>query len=197
MAAWLAVTSPTAAQCVLPPASQATVDQVAAEFGGLPQDLLSWWQCMGGVATETAVAFLLPPGYQPYPPAEALRARQQWLALMPSSGGDSDAAGTAGSATGAFHRRFLSIATDTCGQELVVDLRDGDRYGCVMEWDPETPNPGCWLWPNVAAMLAETAAAMTSSVPALSDYAERMRRLGLRRDPVTVVVEADGAIEWA
>jgi len=197
IAAWLTANSPTAAECVLPPVPPEAVNRVAAEFDGhLPADLLRWWQCMGGVTTDTAVAFVLPPGYLPYPPDEALLAWRQGLALMSESGTDADAGGVAGAGGTAFDRRFLPIATDTCGQMLYLDLRSGDLYGCVMEWDPESPNPGCPMWPNVAAMLADTAAAMTDSIPALSEHAERMRRLGLWCDPATVMVDSDGTIEW-
>lgn len=67
-----------------------------------------------------------------------------------------------------FTEDLLPIATSPGGDSLVVRLRPGETHGHVHFWDHELWGLGVPLWPSVAAMLDDTAAALLSGGPALT-----------------------------
>ncbi len=59
---------------------------------------------------------------------------------------------------------WLPIAADGGGGYLIVDLREGDRYGVVGRLDPEFPPPfGFDSYPSAAALLEYAATALETS----------------------------------
>ncbi|WP_436535288.1 SMI1/KNR4 family protein [Actinoplanes sp. HUAS TT8] len=201
IAEWLRQNAPASASEIRPPASDALIAQVEAEIGRpLPADLREWWQQSDGVE-EPELAFLLPPGFAPLSCREALSQRAMSLeitASSPSGGPPIDEAGDERAAD--FHPLFLPIGTDTLGNTLCADLRDGRRHGCVGEWNHEAGWDDALRWENVAAMLADVRAALVDGRPALADYASRRGQRFAGRDVDTPVFSAevtdDGELEW-
>jgi cell wall assembly regulator SMI1 len=196
---WLNAHAPATAAQVRGPGDPALVDALERDVGvALPADLRAWWARTDGFQ-RGAVEALLPHMHVPLPVADAREDRRTWLRIEAGVAHE-DSAGEdelAGSFSHRFRPVFVPISTDNCGQLLFVDLRPGPRHGCVCEWDHEEGFLKPPHWPGVAAMLAETADALATGGPALTEHHERLRATGHRREGrAWASVTADGELEW-
>jgi cell wall assembly regulator SMI1 len=195
---WLTVNAPGVVDDLKPPAQAAAVDAVVQEVGRpLPDDLVAWWQLVGGVTQRSGTGvFPGSPGFWPYSPEDALDSRRQWLETMAEFDNDVEESGQAGDPAYTFQLPFLPIGTDGAGQDLYVDLRAGQQRGCVTMWDIEFPGRDLPRWPSVGAMLADVADAMTYGTPALTAFAARMQAEGFEENPVRLAVVNREQIDW-
>ncbi len=112
---------------------------------------------MDGIAdADYRAGFPIPPFYLPSPVADV---REQFVSL--SRFADSECCGAsgahatiAGEASFGFCTATVPICWESGGNVLVVDLRDGTRRGCVMEWAAEEGYSET-TWAGTAAMLAD------------------------------------------
>jgi hypothetical protein len=82
---------------------------------------------------------------------------------------------------------------DGSGNDLVVDLRDGDQQGCVMIWWHEGGLHA--RWPGIAAMLADICDAVEHGRPEDRDpTAEELAHRTMTRH--LAVFTADGGLRW-
>jgi len=152
---WLTRHAPVTAAAIRPSAGVAEVPGV----GSLPADLLGWWGLMDGIAdADYRAGSPIPPCYLPLPVAD-VRDRLAGLARF----ADEDCCGAGGAhATAAGETSFgyctatVPIRWSLGGDVLVVDLRDGPRHGCVLEWTAEEGYADM-AWAGTAAMLADVA----------------------------------------
>jgi hypothetical protein len=145
----------------------------------LPADVLAWWELMDGIDDSDYRAGN--PIATVFAPLPVARVRERFASLARFSG--ERCCGADGSHPTAAGERMFGFCTGTVpicwslnGDVLVVDLRDGARHGCVMEW---TAEEGLFetAWAGTAAMLA--------------DIADRLD------DPTWTQVVDDGVLQWA
>ncbi|MET9902417.1 SMI1/KNR4 family protein [Streptomyces sp. NPDC006446] len=161
-----------------PPADPAALRRAGQETGRpLSEGLAAWWRAADGVSptrpTVGETPFrLFPYGCDPYPVAEALTRRKQYLRALrdtvPPPLADAlegwlarcgqDRAGTyyPQDATPLWLPQWLPVAGDGLGGGLFVDLRAGDQYGCVVRHGTMShgPKPS---WPDMETLLAHVA----------------------------------------
>ncbi len=65
---------------------------------------------------------------------------------------------------------FLPIADAADAGLVYVDLRDGDQFGCVVEWYAEGGEASAPWWGSVGEMLDDVAQALNDGRPALQTY---------------------------
>lgn len=174
IAAWLAGHAPATSDCLNPPAADAAIADAEHTLGRpFPADLVRWWQRVDGARVLIGRANLFPPFYLPCGPAYMLGEWRTWqdVYLDPALGGP-NAAGAlealaetpAGSPVMVFVPAFVPIAIDGAGGNLVVDLRPGPRYGCVLGFSADSGSSGPH-WDSVAAMLDDVATALELNTP--------------------------------
>ncbi|BCJ39563.1 hypothetical protein GCM10010168_92580 [Actinoplanes ianthinogenes] len=133
----------------------------------LPDDLADWWRLADGMD-----GVLIPMLFRPLSATGALGGYRTMIAAgseAPGYGGPSyreHLAAPAGTVCrhGFWLPQWLPIATDLGTHLLFVDLRPGPDFGCVSGIDEHREHDNR-LWPDVAAMLAEVAAAMRDGTP--------------------------------
>lgn len=118
---------------------------------------------------------LLPIGFL-FSMEEILELRSGYLGEMSSR----STVGEPGEPTADFRTSFLPLA-GIDGDYLYLDLRPGDRRGCVAFWDHVNGNPDGALWPNLTALLEDLWFALKEKRPLMDRQ---------------VFVEASGGIEW-
>jgi cell wall assembly regulator SMI1 len=187
IATWLADNARATAACLNPPASGAAIGAAERQLGrSLPADLVRWWRRVNGAQVLIGRASLLPPFYLPCSVDHMLR---EWRVRREVYHHDPDdpiahaaLSSPAGSRTLLFPPAFVPIAIDGAGGNLVVDLRSGPLYGCVLGFDAESGSDGPW-WANVAAMLDDVADALERGTSSrFLDY--------------VAVVREDGTLDW-
>jgi cell wall assembly regulator SMI1 len=186
---WLADNAPATAACINPPASGAAIGAAERQLGrSLPADLVRWWHRGNGAQVLIGRASLLPPFYLPCSVDHMLSQRRMWqevyrhLNIDEAIAYDAALSAPAGSMALQFLPAFVPIAIDGAGGNLVVDLRSGPLYGCVLGFDAESGSDGPW-WANVAAMLDDVADALERGTPSrFLDY--------------VAVVREDGTLDW-
>lgn len=170
---WVRAQSPALHAALLPPATDADLAAAEETLGRpLPADLAAWWRLFGGIAETYTHWPLVPPHWQPHGLAGALRLRK--LMIQAISGIHFATRGEEQDFEAAALREpagtpcmelwlpaWLPVAGDGAGYELFVDLRAGERHGCVMEWDKYSGADRDPVWPDVTAMLAETVRALS------------------------------------
>ncbi|WP_158562892.1 SMI1/KNR4 family protein [Marinitenerispora sediminis] len=104
--------------------------------------------------------------------------------------------GTAGTPPHGYSPRFLPIAEDGAGDHLYVDLRDGERHGCVMRWEHDGVNDETAEWLGLAHLLDDIAGALENGRPAgLRHYRDQGEPVTEDSGYVPVLVDGAG-LEW-
>ncbi|MET9225906.1 SMI1/KNR4 family protein [Lentzea sp. NPDC003310] len=170
---WIGEKAPVLHAALLPPSSAVDVADAEETLGrALPEDLAAWWRTFGGIGENTYTHWpLVPSMWQPHGLAAALDCRTLMMRAISgiafaTLGEEKDyeaaalrePAGTP--CVDIWLPAWLPVAADGSGYELFVDLRDGPRHGCVMEWGKYSGADGDPLWPNVTAMLDEASRAL-------------------------------------
>lgn len=145
----------------------------------LPVDALAWWGVMDGIDdSDYRAGFPIAPMYMPLSVA-GVRERYASLSRFASQsccGADGSHATEAGARLFGYCTATVPICRDLGGDVLAVDLRDGARRGCVLQWTAEDG----YLetdWVGTAAMLA--------------DIADRLQ------DPTWTQIVDGGVLQWA
>lgn len=188
--------APATARLVSGPADAATLGRLRSEIGlPLPPDLTEWLSLTDGATGHNAQII---PGFNAYGAEQIIahnRIRHQvYGSATTPSGRPQQPAGTE---TGPLPEQtwlFIPVAGDGTGCDLVADLRDGDRRGCLMQWDYEG-GPLHVRWPGVAVMLAEIAGALEHGRPEgrepTSEEITHQTRTGY-----LAVFAAGGTLDW-
>jgi cell wall assembly regulator SMI1 len=160
---WLGDRLPAAIADLNPPASATDIRDLESAIGlELPADLREWLQLNDGMGAGGSFGRILPPLHNPIPCRRILTEHATWMSICGAPSND-----PAGSLAWDYAPAFVPFADDGAGTSLFVDLRGGDRHGCVGHWDPEMGAYDRPLWPSVAAMLADIATALGTGTTAL------------------------------
>jgi hypothetical protein len=160
----------------------------------LPADLLAWLNINNGIQRRGGFGNILPTLHTPLPCEEMLPRRDKLRSIyagLPRPG----EVEPAGAKSVEWLDLFLPISDSGTDVELFVDLRDGDLYGCVGQFDADGDGFRASRWSSAAAMLADVADALTLGRPALSDYAERTSS-PWSRVPAQVPYVDGGRLRW-
>ncbi|WP_426514648.1 SMI1/KNR4 family protein [Dactylosporangium sp. McL0621] len=159
---WLREHAPGTAATLKPPAGPDALDAAEREVGAaFPHDVRRWYGRADGMEwTYPWRGALIPSFHRPYPLAMALDIRNMMLEVAAQFPQERPPSAVAGEPSAIWQPSFLPIAADTGGVKLLVDLRDGEQRGCVMEYDKVFACQGRASWPGVAAMLADVAGAL-------------------------------------
>ncbi|GAA1535262.1 SMI1/KNR4 family protein [Kribbella lupini] len=189
---WLQQNLPAALECIEPPASPEDLREVSAAAGSeLPPDLITWLRLVNGMAVRVPFGSLLPTLYVPFSCARMLERRDQLTAAL---GGPSNS-DPAGTRSIEWHEDFLPIGDSWSDPNLVVDLRAGEQFGCIGEFDLESEGFEAPWWSSTTEMLFDVAEALVSGRPALADYAARATR-PWRQVPAYIPQLEDGRLVW-
>ncbi|WP_344613921.1 SMI1/KNR4 family protein [Dactylosporangium salmoneum] len=155
-----------------PPASATSIARVASAVGReLPADLVEFWSLADGVdhnAARRTSSGTRRPRQLPLSTVEALEKREMLLKVagLVSDMSDADLANClavqdAGPA-GIRELRYwlpswIPLASNDGGDYLVIDLRRGAQFGCIMAFSTDEGSSAQPLWPNLTAMLASAA----------------------------------------
>lgn len=192
---WLEQNLPTAFEVLQPPAPWSAVSAVREGMGRrLPSDLLAWLNLNNGIKHRGGFGNILPTLHTPLPCEEMLPRREMLRRIyadLPRPG-ELELAGTRSSEWLNF---FLSISDSGTDVELFVDLREGDLYGSVGQFDAEMG--GFWVprWTSTVDMLSDVADALNLGRPALQAYAERAST-AWSRVPAEVPYVDEGRLRW-
>ncbi|TDC30299.1 SMI1/KNR4 family protein [Micromonospora sp. 15K316] len=180
IATWLARHAPVTAAAIRPSAGTAETRLTQEAIGRpLPDDLVAWWAVMDGIDdADYRAGSPIPPFYLPLPVAGV---RERFADL--SRFADQDCCGPGGAhATMAGETSFgfctatVPICWALSGDVLVVDLRDGPRHGCMMQWMAEEGYDETG-WSGTAAMLADVTVRLD--------------------DPTRTKIVDGGALQWS
>jgi cell wall assembly regulator SMI1 len=170
---WLEEHLPTALEAVQAPAQWSAVSAVQMDIGRrLPSDLLSWLNLTNGFKHRGDFGSLLPTLHTPLP-CERMLSRRALLCSISTDRARPGELEPAGSKSNEWLDSFLPISDTGTDLDLFVDLRDGDLYGCIGQFDAEAGGFGVSRWLSTADMLSDVADALTQGRPALQGYAER------------------------
>ncbi|GAA1586030.1 SMI1/KNR4 family protein [Actinoplanes couchii] len=161
--AWFARHAPDQIDGFRAPATEPDLRAVEEAMGvRLPADQRAWWRLADGTDEERLIE-LVPMAFRPLSTGRARKFHRGIVDLAPKVPELPEwMAEPAGSPTyGTWLPQWLPVARDFGGDFLFLDLRRGPRFGCVGihrndDWQYDGPD-----WPNVAAMLAEVAGALT------------------------------------
>ncbi|MEI8409058.1 MULTISPECIES: SMI1/KNR4 family protein [unclassified Kribbella] len=170
---WLAEHLPGEYERLQPPAPWSSISAVRAGMGRrLPSDLLAWLNLNNGIKPRGGFGNILPVFYTPMMCEEMLGRREMLRGICADSArpGEQQPAGTR---TFEWLDGFLPIGDAGTDVELFVDLRDGDLYGCVGQYDAPAGGFSTPRWMSITEMLADVADALILDQPALQDYARR------------------------
>lgn len=198
--AWLEVNAPADHAALRPPAAQADIDAVSDRRFPLHPDLARWLGRHDGVAAtkgHDGPGVILPGGFILHG-AEEMSAGQRSLEEAIAEWVDeneSEDPGLRDIYDGVygylFHVRWVPIATDVTGGNLIVDHRGGDRFGNVLyglhAGDTEGPAK---VWDSLSHMFRELLAALTEGTEI---------RLPGHADPVTPRlsgIDNDAFVRW-
>jgi cell wall assembly regulator SMI1 len=155
-----------------PPASDRAIARVASVVGRtLPADLVEFWSLADGVDHNAALqtsSGTRRPGKLPYSTAQALEEREMLLQVagLVSELSDEDLvrylAVQDAEPAGTWELRYwlpswIPLASNDGGDYLLVDLRRGERFGCIMSYSTDVGSSAQPLWPSVTAMLTSAA----------------------------------------
>ncbi|MGK5675731.1 SMI1/KNR4 family protein [Micromonospora sp. URMC 106] len=169
---WLSRFAPRFRAELNPPATAAEIDTVATALGvALPADLRIWWGLSNGVRHGLGLpsGTLIPDSSSPYPASMALERWRMHLRVQQEvcppgmreemerfvAGQNTQPAGTLLPQL-YWLPRWLPIAGDGGGGGLFMDLREGPRHGCLVEFSRHhqgtTPR-----WESVTQLWVEVA----------------------------------------
>jgi cell wall assembly regulator SMI1 len=190
---WLRRHAPAVRGSLCPPAADADVAVVEDLTNRqLPTDLLVWWRYADGAASQAlhTAGALIPRGFVPLSIEHALGRRHMHLdvalsiAPMPRPAWAAFIAGQnalpAGTACQAWLPSWLPIANNGAGMDLFVDLRDGNRHGCITSFAADGGSASAPEWADVAAMLFDIAERLEDGEPEFTDDAIISGRLRAR-----------------
>nr|WP_221383095.1 SMI1/KNR4 family protein [Actinoplanes polyasparticus] len=171
LAAWFETNAPRVRARLAEPATDADLRAVEKSHGrALPADLAESWRCVNGVLDGRGdLASIMPGGHYPTSTAGAIRNLELSTQIL-TEAADQDpddeifadiTNGWAGDTSDAWAHPPSWIVISEGPDRLFVDCRKGSLYGCVMKMLHSGGQIGP-LWPNVAAMLAETADVLES-----------------------------------
>ncbi|MFF7982017.1 SMI1/KNR4 family protein [Streptomyces sp. NPDC007901] len=169
--AWLEENAPADHAALNSPATREDIDAIADRRFALHPDLAAWLERHNGVTAakgHNGPGVILPEGFILHD-ATGMRAGQraleeaiaEWVDENESE--DPDLRDIYDGMYGyAFHVRWVPIATDITGGKLIVDHRDGDRFGNVLyglqAGDTEGPVK---VWDSLSHMFRDLLAALT------------------------------------
>ncbi|MFJ9242701.1 SMI1/KNR4 family protein [Streptomyces sp. NPDC101776] len=179
---WLEGNAPADHAALNPPATQEDIDAIADRRFLLHPDLVAWLKRHDGVAAtkgHNGPGVILPEGFVLHT-AAGMRAGQraleeaisEWVDENESE--DPDLRDIYDGVYGyLFHVRWVPIATDLTGGKLIVDHRDGDRFGNVLYGLQAGDNEGpVKVWDSLSHMFRDLLAALTEGTEIrLPDYA--------------------------
>ncbi|MFD8023956.1 SMI1/KNR4 family protein [Streptomyces lavendulae] len=152
---WLDLNAPETAAAVLPPVTSEVRDRhLSAIPMAIHPDLKSFYSLSDGTARLTeggAPAAFLPPRYAPYGIERVVRAYAHMLDTVAYEVENGRSSLTIGLVA---HREWLPFAASSSGDELVLDHRQGETYGAVLEFD-ESKGGYVPVWTSFRKMLAE------------------------------------------
>ncbi len=191
---WLTANTPATAAQVNPPATAEEAAALETAIGrALPEELTQWLRQANGMDER---AMLLPQSYAPLSVEGVLACWKICVGIAPGPD-DSDVRDALGkpAGSGSFHflDTFVPVGRDIMGYALIVDLRNGPRHGCVMEWDSVHGADNPPLWSGVGAMLTDVAEALEHSTPAGAGV---MQHYGTPSSGHVAVITDDGELEW-
>jgi hypothetical protein len=192
----LAERAPSSARWAGGPADASSPERVRSETRlPLPADLTQWLSLADVIAQKPEAMII--PDFFPYDidgVIAAIQSRHQVYAGLDSLGSPGQPAGTEAAGSGPEeYWLFIPIAWDGAGNDLVVDLRDGDLHGCVMAWWHERGLAA--RWPGTGVMLADIRDALEHGRPENRDpTAEELAHR--TRTGHLAVFTADGRLEW-
>ncbi|MFI5712154.1 SMI1/KNR4 family protein [Kribbella sp. NPDC051620] len=197
---WLAVNHPAMAAMINPPATAVDLRYLQAAVNRpLPGDLVELLELANGTEHRAVRGSLIPTLYNLVPVMEMLSRRQMEQEIQRRVYGAGPRAGEgepAGRPTTEWLDSFLPIADAWDAGLLYVDLRDGERFGCVWEWYPEGGMESAPWWSGVGQMLEEIAGALVDGRPALRAYASGAVPPEKRLPPQLAGVD-DGYLRWS
>lgn len=171
--AWLEANAPADLAALNPPAAKDDIDAVADRRFPLHPDLVTWLGRHDGVTATKGhggPGVILPKGFI-LSGAEGMRAGQRTMEEAIGEWVDeneSEDPGLRDIYDGVygylFHVRWVPIATDITGGKLIVDHRDGDRFGNVLYGlhggDTEGPVK---VWDSLSHMFRDLLVALTEA----------------------------------
>ncbi|MFF4898057.1 SMI1/KNR4 family protein [Streptomyces sp. NPDC001068] len=198
--AWLEANAPADHAALNPPAAQDHIDAIADRRFPLHPDLVTWLGRHDGVTATKGHAgpgVILPEGFI-LSGAEGMRAGQrtmeealaEWIDENESE--DPDLRDVYDGVYGyLFHVRWVPIATDITGGKLILDHRDGDRFGNVLyglqAGDTDGPEK---VWDSLSHMFRDLLVALSEGTRI---------RLSSHADPVTprlTLTGSDTFVRW-
>jgi hypothetical protein len=133
---------------------------------------MAWLNLTNGFSVRGGFGNLIPTMHTPLPCEEMLPRREMLRGIYANQLRPGELE-PAGSASVEWLDYFLPISDSGTDLELFVDLRDGDLYGCIGQFDAAASGFRTPRWMSVTEMLADVAAALTLGRPALQDFAAR------------------------
>ncbi|MFI5734636.1 SMI1/KNR4 family protein [Kribbella sp. NPDC051587] len=170
---WLAANHPATVPHINPPATAVDLRYLQAAMNRpLPTDLVEYLQIADGTNHRYVGGYLIPPFYNLLPIMDMLSARkihQEIRHRIDGTGPWASESEPAGQRPTNWLDSFLPVAGAYDGGLLFVDLRDGDQFGCISEWDEGVMEPPP-RWSGVGEMLDEVASALVDGHPAPTKY---------------------------
>ncbi|MFD8719151.1 SMI1/KNR4 family protein [Streptomyces sp. NPDC059629] len=181
--AWLEANAPADHAALNPPAAQDDIDAIADRRFPLHPDLVTWLGRHDGVTATKGYGgpgVILPAGFI-LSGSEGMRAGQRTMEeaiaewVDENESGDPDLRDIYDGVYGyLFHVRWVPIATDITGGKLILDHRDGDRFGNVLyglhAGDTEGP---VTVWDSLSHMFRDLLVALSEGTEIrLPSYAD-------------------------
>ncbi|WP_329006023.1 SMI1/KNR4 family protein [Kribbella sp. NBC_00709] len=174
---WLEEHLPHALEHLQPPASWGEISELRAAMDRrLPSDLIAWLTLNNGFGWQAAFGNLIPVLYVPMGIDRMLRDREMMRTVTASVFPQRSLAAEqepAGTRSFEWLDAFLPIGDAGTDCTLFVDLREGDQFGSVGNFDYEGGGFSGPRWFSITEMLADVADALTLNQPALQDHARR------------------------
>ncbi|TDD50489.1 hypothetical protein E1263_31005 [Kribbella antibiotica] len=195
---WLASNHPASIPHINPPATAVDLRYLQAAMNRpLPVDLVDFLQIANGTNHRYIYGYLIPSFYNLVPVMEMLSTRTMMREIdgrVRGVGPWPDEGEPAGRPPMHWLDALLPIADAYGGGHLYVDLRDGDQFGCVGQWDEGFASAAPY-WGSVGEMLADVASALADGRPALQVHADGATRPGERIGTALPHV-TDGYLHW-
>ncbi|MFF0344903.1 SMI1/KNR4 family protein [Kribbella sp. NPDC004875] len=175
---WLEEHLPEAVETLQPPASAQDISRLRETMARrLPSDLIAWLLLNNGFNRRAAFGNLIPVLYVPMSTDQMLRDRemlqQVWTSIVPERPYAAEQA-PAGTRSFEWLDAFLPIGDAGTDCHLFVDLREGDHFGCVGNYDAQAGGFDEPKWFSITEMLADVADALILDQPALADHGRRV-----------------------
>jgi cell wall assembly regulator SMI1 len=174
---WLEEHLPHALEHLQPPASWGEISTLRTTMDRrLPSDLIAWLTLNNGFGWKANFGTLIPFLYVPMGIDRMLRDREMLRSVSASIFPERPLPGeqaAAGTSSVEWLDAFLPIGDAGTDCHLFVDLREGDHFGCVGNFDAESGGSSIPRWFSITEMFADVADALTLNQPALRDHGRR------------------------